>query len=211
MELHTVCVLLLLAVCVGATPDRYYVQKQQSYPVKAQELSGAPGDLLDHLDHQDILHLESLEVQVHRENQVKMECLEKEDILDLEDPKEQEDLREPPAALVLLVSPLLESQDLTVYLGQWGLKENLVQKDFQVFLAYLDTKVNQVMVCKDVLVHLAKWVRWVLQVSLVNLELENLVQLDTLGNPESQVCQVEMGLQVPWVHKAQREPQALRV
>lgn len=97
-----------------------------------------------------------------------------------------------------------------VYLGQWGLEENLVQKEFQVFLAYLDRKVNQVMVCKDVPVDLAQWVQWVLQVSLDNQELESLVQLDILGNLESQVCQVEMGLQVPWVHKAQRETQELQ-
>lgn len=158
-----------------------------------------------HPDHPDllvILHLESLETQVLLENQVLMGCQEIEEFPELQDHKEQEEHQDLLAAQVLPASLLLESQDHMDYQVQWGPEESPDRKDSQVFLAHTALKENQVTVSQEVLVALVQWVLWASPVSLVNQESESPVQLDSLGSLENQVCQVEMGLQVPWVNLA---------
>lgn len=141
--------------------------------------------------------LVSLAARACLESQVKVECQANEGILDLQDPKEQEEPRAHLAALDQLDILLPESLDLTVCQEQWDPGESLVQRDSQVYTVFLVQKVKQVTVCPEVPVPLVPWARLVLLVSLVNLDLASLVQLVTLENLENQVCRVGMGLQDP--------------
>lgn len=148
--------------------------------------------------------LASLATQVLLGNQVVMACLVRRAILAQLVPWVQEDLPVPLEAQDLLDTLLLVNLAHTVCPAAWGQGVSPDLKDIQVSLVCQDKRERRELVFMGHQVQMVQWDQWDHLVCPVNLELVSLVPLDTPGSPESQVLQVGMELQEPWVCQGQR-------